>query len=299
MPGRRVCLPVLCRLYVSKSSAEKWNIAYRKKNALMIEMLNLLDKHVDDERKTLHLLGDSAFTVPAALKEMPSSMHVTGRAKNNYRIHAAPQPRQKGQRGRSRKRGKRLLTPSEMLDQKGLKRMSLKLYNHSQYRIRVATQVGYFHKAPDREVLVIAVEHLTGGRGREYFYTTDLDVDIETVLERYSWRWGIEVMFHEVKDHLGIGEPQNRVEQAVERTAATGFLLYSLIIWWHENARETPAKSVRNWRGKSHPSFADMLAALREESLQNTYETNFATLKKSPNLKKILTHLKTLIALAA
>jgi len=265
----------------------------------MIEMLNLLDKHVDDEEITLHLLGDSAFTVPAALKEMPASMHVTGRAKGNYRVYDAPEKRKKGQRGRSRKRGKRLLTPSEMLDQKGLKRMSLRLYDHSKYRIRVATQVGFFHKAPDREVLVIAIEHLKGGRGREYFYTTDLEADIETVLERYSWRWGIEVMFHETKEHLGLGEPQNRVEQAVERTAATGFLLYSLIIWWHETARETPAKSVRNWRGKSHPSFADMLAALRAESLQNTYETNFATLENSPNIQKLLNHLKNLIALAA
>lgn len=299
MPGRRFCLPVLCRLYVNKSSAQKWNIAYRKKNELMIEMLNLLSELVDSTEKTLHLLGDSAFTVPAALKEMPVSIHVTGRAKGNYRVHDAPEKRKKGQRGRSRKRGKRLLTPSEMFDQKGLQRMSLKLYDHSKYRIRVATQVGFFHKAPDREVLVIAIEHLKGGRGREYFYTTDLEADIETVLKRYSWRWGIEVMFHEVKDHLGIGEPENRTQLAVERTAFTGFLLYTLITWWHETGRETPAKSVRNWRGKSHPSFADMLAALREESLQNTYETNFATLNLSPNIQKLLNHLKNLIALAA
>ena len=70
----------------------------------------------------------------------------------------------------------------EMLQQKGLRRMTLKLYEGSTYHVRVATQIGRFYKAPDREVLVIAVEHLRGGRGVEVFYTTDLEADLETVL---------------------------------------------------------------------------------------------------------------------
>lgn len=38
--------------------------------------------------------------------------------------------------------------------------------------------------------------------------------------------WPEEVTFHDAKQPLGIGEPQNRRPAAVERTAAMGLLLY-------------------------------------------------------------------------
>ena len=193
VPGKRFSLPVLSRLYLNKSAAKKWQRAYHKKNDLMLQMLRLLEEHLDGSGKYLHLLGDSAFTAPVVLGQLPSSIHVTGRVGADVRIHEAPPKRRQGQRGRPRVRGDRLPKPIEMLQQKGLRRMTLKLYDHSTYHLRVAMQVGYFHKAPDREVRVIAVEHLRGGRGVEVFYTTDLAADIETVLQRYSWRWTIEI----------------------------------------------------------------------------------------------------------
>jgi hypothetical protein len=61
--------------------------------------------------------------------------------------------------------------------------------------------------------------------------TTDLEADVETVLRRYSWRWSIEVTFHDTKQHLGIDEPQNRTRAAARGTAPTALLLYSLIVW--------------------------------------------------------------------
>ena len=80
----------------------------------------------------------------------------------NVRIHAAPPERRKGQVGRPRVRGLRLPTPQEMLEQAGMRRLTLKLYESSTCHVRVATQIGRFYKAPGRDVLVIAVEHLRG-----------------------------------------------------------------------------------------------------------------------------------------
>jgi hypothetical protein len=298
VPGRRFSLPVLARLYLNKTSAQKWNRSYHKKTDLMVEMLGLLDRHLADGEKCLHLLGDSAFTAPAVLAQLPSSMAVTGRVVSNVRLCEAPAPRPPGKRGRNRIRGDRLPTPHEMLQHKGLPRLRLKLYDSSTYHVRVARQVGRFHKSPARPVLVIAVEHLRGGRGIEVFYTTDLEADVETVLERYSWRWTIEVTFHDTKTHLGISEPQNRATLAARRTAAMGFLLYSLIVWWHETARDQPARPLRNWPGKPAASFADMLAALRLETLQNTRKTYFSPPTIPAGLKKFLDQLTMLVSLA-
>ena len=297
-PGRQFSLPVLCRLYLNQTSAAKWNRAYRKKSELTLEMLQLLGRHVAETGKCLHLLGDSAFTAPDLLSRMPAALHVTGRVVANVRLHQAPPPRRAGQLGRPRRRGARLPSPREMLNQHGLKRMTLKLFAGRAYQFRVATQVCRFYKAPEREVLVIAVEHLRGGRGTEVFYTTDLDADVETILRRYSWRWSIEVTFHDTKQHLGIEEPQNRTRPAARRTAPTAFLLYSLIVWWHEQVREQPAPALCAWRGKPHPSFADMLAALRLETLETTGKTHFSTPPLPPDVQKFLDHLTRLFQLA-
>lgn len=298
VPGRHFSLPVLARLFLNKTSAEKWRRAYQKKSSLMLDMLQFIERHLAGTGKRLHLLGDSAFTAPDLLKQIPATWHVTGRVVANVRLHTAPPERRPGQAGRPRRRGERLPTPREMLRETGLRRMTLKLFAGRSYRLRVATQVGRFFKAPDRDVLVIAVQHLRGGRGTEVFYTTDLKADVETVLRRYSWRWSIEVTFHDTKQHLGIDEPQNRTRAAARRTAPTALVLSSLIVWWHEQVRAEPAPALRAWRGKSAPSFADMLAALRGESLENASPDDFSTPPLPTQIKKLLDHLRRLIELA-
>jgi hypothetical protein len=61
-PGRRFALPVLCRLYLDKKAAARWNRAYRKKTDLMIEMLTRLERHAAPRGKRLHFVGDAAYT---------------------------------------------------------------------------------------------------------------------------------------------------------------------------------------------------------------------------------------------
>lgn len=298
-PKRRFALPVLCRLFLDKKSAAKWNRTYRKKTDWMLEMLRLLDRHVAGSGKRMHFLGDSAYTAPAVLDQIPPTIAVTGRVVANVRLHEAPPTRHAGQVGRPRKRGQRLPTPGEMLQGKGLTRRTLSLYDQSVYHIRVAEQTGRFYKAPHRDVKVIATEHLQGGRSVEVFYTTEIEAGAESPLTRFSWRWPIEVTFQDTKQHLGIDEPENRTTQAVRRTAPTGFLLYSLIVWWHETIRPTPATFLRWWPNKHAASFADMLAALRTESLEQQEQIHFSTLTSPPGVKKLFHQLKTLLQLAA
>jgi hypothetical protein len=314
VPGRTFALPVMCRLYLNKAAAAKWKRTYFKKTELMLDMLAKLERHMQRHAagggtggrgKHLHFLGDSAFTAPAVLAQMPRSIAVTGRVGANVRIHEAPPTkRHPGQRGRTPKRGRRLPTPEEMLQAKGLRRAKLKVYDGSTYQVRIAEQMGRFYKAPDRDVKVVAVEHQSGGRGTEVFYTTETHdaegqpTTAETVLTNYSRRWPIEVTFRNVKQHAGIDQPQNRTTKAARRTAPTIFLLYSLVLWWHEKVREEPAPVLRDWSNKSGPSFAEMLAALRLDSLEKTEQSHFSTPVKEPGVQKILDQLKTLMALA-
>lgn len=295
--GRHFALPVLARLYLSQSGAEKWNRAYRTKSELMLEMLKIIHRH--DEQQKLHFLGDSAFTSSSMLKKMPASIDVTGRILCNSRVHEPAPERKPGQRGRTRVRGERLPTPTEMLDAKGLRRVDLKLYENTQYRMRVAEQSGCLYNAPLRQVKVVAVEHLRGGRGREVFYSTVIDAKAEQILKWFSYRWPIEVTFHDSKQHLGLGETQNRKPTAVRRTVPTGLMMYSLVILWHECVRENPAPILREWSGKNHSSFAEMIAAIRVDSLAELRRKHLSTTSMTPAIHKLLKPLEYLIALAS
>jgi len=74
----------------------------------------------------------------------------------------------------------------------------------------------------------------------------------------------VEVTFHDAKQHLGFEEPQGWTRKAVERTAPTAMLLYSLIVLWfvQEGHRHYREWSLPWYPTKEHPSFRDMLITL-------------------------------------
>ncbi len=105
--GRYFALPILARLYLSKTAAKKWKRTYRTTPDLMLQMLERV--HAHDRQQSLHFPGDSA----SMLSRMPVDIDVTGRVLCNSRIHGPLPVAPQGQRGRKRVRGERLATPAE------------------------------------------------------------------------------------------------------------------------------------------------------------------------------------------
>lgn len=295
-PQRKFAVPVLMRLFLKQKTNDKLRRKHRKKTELMLEMLQLLARHAGD--KKLHFLGDSAYTGARLLEQIPDSVHVTGRLGTNARL-CEPPPPPTGKRGRPPRRGKLLPKPTEMLAAKRLRRVQLKLYQNTTYKVRITSVICRLYLAPERTVKVVAIEHLIGGRGREVFYSTDVSLSEEAILERYSFRWPVETTFQDTKGHLGLGQPQNRNRSAVRRTTPAMFYLYGLIVLWHEHVREQPVEFVRIWPGKRSASFADMLASLRRDSLDETRKTIFGTAVIPMAVQKILKPLEQLLLLAA
>ena len=90
------------------------------------------------------------------------------------------------------------------------------------------------------------------------------------ILKWYAQRWSSEVTFHDSKQHLGFQEPQGWTRKAVERTAPTAMLLYGLILYWFATTGHKQFhRKIRPWyKQKRDPSFRDMLATLRYESIK-------------------------------
>ena len=138
----------------------------------------------------------------------------------------------------------------------------------------------------------MAVEPLTGGRRPQAFFSTRADDTAEQVLTRYAARWSLEVTNHDAKGQLGFEEPQGWTKRAVRRTAPVAMLLYSLVVlWFSREGHRYYQPPHRPWYiGKTHASFADMLATLRCQSVKQEVLSMGLHGKGSRNVIKCLIH---------
>ena len=284
--GHYYFLPLLFRLYLNKKSAAKHRRAYRTRPELAVELLGVLCNSRTNRR--FHAVADSAYGGQSVLCFLPANCDLTSRLPKNARLYAAPPERRPGTNGRPRKRGDLLPTPIALLAQR-CRRVTLSIYGRSQ-RARVADQEARVYAAPQRPLRVVAVEAIQGGRGQEAFYSTCADATAEQVIGWYAMRWSVEVANRDSKQHLGFEQPQGWSRRAVERTAPLAMLLYSLIVLWF--ARE----GHRNWRpldcpwyaSKAEPSFADMLATLRRQTIRRRVLSLAVSGQGSRKLKQLL-----------
>lgn len=293
-PDRPFALPILFRLYLNKKAAQKARRAYRSKPELAVEMLQLLCRQRPDKR--FHAVADSAYGGQSVLGCLPKNCDLTSRLRLDARLHEPAAERKPGAKGRPRRRGATLPTPDQMLDERS-RHISLQIYGRSQ-SARVSEAEARMYALPELPLRIVAVEALTGGRGREAFYSTSVAATAEMILVWYSERWAIEVAFKDSKQHLGFEEPQGWTRRAVERTAPIAMLLYSLIVYWYATeGHHSYRPLVRPWyTTKTRESFADMLATLRRRSLR---ESISAWAPTGPGSQKLLATLEHILTLAA
>jgi hypothetical protein len=273
VPGRFFSLPILFRLYLNQKAAARWRVAYRTRPELGLELLKRLCNSCPERR--FHAYADSTYGGQSVLAWLPANCDFTSRLPLDARLYAPPPEHRPGTRGRPRKRGERLLSPQQMLEQQQARRLTLQLYGR-QDKVRVVEAVAHWYAVPHRPLKVVAVEPLTGGRPVQAFYSTVTDEPAEQVLGGFAGRWSIEEAFQGSKSHLGFEEPQGWSRQAVRRTAPLAMLLYSLtVLWFAKEGHALYSPPFRPWyRKKVRPSFADMLTTLRYACLQAAVSAN-------------------------
>jgi len=209
-----------------------------------------------------------------------------------------PAPQKQPGRGAPRKKGKRL--PAR--DRWAASRSPWKAITFDQFGLHgtfeTKTRTGLYYKAgKDRLLKFVLTRDTDGDRPTRIFYCTDLEMDVQQILSTYAHRWAIEVTHYDAKQLLGLEDPANRVQLAVERTAPMAMFLYSLtILWYAQHGHAHVQFPHRPWyRRKSEPSFADILTTLRRVTWE---ETISSVRPKSTVWKKTVTLLTYLATLA-
>lgn len=264
--SRPVALPVLAALAV-KGGASKPELAR--------DLVDLLAERFAD--RELHVVADAAYGCGAFIG-LGDGMSMTTRVKTNAVFHHLPPPRT-GRRGRPRRKGERIGTPTDIATSATWKTVTVTRYGKtSTVQIAEVTCLWYGTWRTDvvRVILVRDTDkhskHSKGSKGFDIaLVTTDPHATAQQIIARYAARWSIEVTFFDVKNILGVGQARNRVRKAVERTVPFGLFCYSILTIWyalhgHADTDVTHRRTQAPWhRTKTEPSTLDMLLKLRRQ----------------------------------
>ena len=254
--ARQVCLPVLFRLHIPKTSASKTEQA----RAMVDLLAQALPQH------TIHVVGDALYRGPA-WRGLPARVTFTTRLAANAVLHR-PEPARTGRRGHPAWKGERLGTAADMAATTTWTRTRVTATGdpgrgHGGGHLPV---VGQPAPHPIRVVLVRDTSE-----ARPYtlaLATTDMAATGEQIVARYASRWSIE---QSIKDGnlLGAGDAQSRLPAAVERTTPLGLANLTILVLWYDQAGQPAAdlgsrRQAAPWyRHKRHVSVEDMIIAFR------------------------------------
>ena len=226
------------------------------------EMLRELAQWFPDRR--LHLSADG-FYASLAGRHLPN-MHLTSRMRSDAALYTVPPPRRPGQRGRTRKRGRRLPSPEQLAKRThGWKKTPVMMRGKSQVRLLLTVEVLWYAVCPDQPVRLVISRDPKGREDDDFLFTTDLQAAPAHVISDYAGRWSIEDTFRNVKQHLGAEDPQCWKAPGPARAAAFSFWIYSAVwLWYLQTQGSRLSWLIVPWYPhKRTPSFADALAALR------------------------------------
>ena len=128
------------------------------------------------------------------------------------------------------------------------------------------TDTGHWYKSGHGLVPVrwVYVQDRTGTHRDEYFFTTDVELTVQEIVESYTGRWNIETTFQELRAYLKLEKTRGWTEQTVLRTAPCLFGLYAVIaVWYAELPARWRQEQLLSYAGKTDVSFADALTAVR------------------------------------
>jgi hypothetical protein len=266
VPGceRVWALPILMRLYRSPADCQKQGDPHQKKTQLARELVQQVSRWLPG--KAVELVADSAYACREVLRHLPQGVVFVGAMRADASLH-----RPRTRPGRSPVTGRRLTRdiplpkPEKLAQDKKLPwlSMTLTLYGKPtqvQYKDLVAR---WSHPAGKTLLKVVIVQVLRGELPIRVFFCTDSSRSARQVIESYACRWGIEVLFRDLKQLLGFASSRARSRLAVLRTAPWVGMCYTLLVIWYMELKWDTTNlglPVRPWyRTKHTVSFADIL----------------------------------------
>lgn len=293
-PERGIAVPVLWGLYRPAKKCKPGE--YRKRTEIAAELILILLSWLPEDR-TLCLSGDSGYACKTVVRALPKNAFFVGPMPKDAALYAV-EHEYKGRGTRQILRGERIASPAEIIafDEWPWCKRTFRLYGQSVTILFKHEVCLWSWVAGARRVKMVVTRDPRGRWQDRAYFSTDPNESVESILRRFSHRWPLEQTYRDVKEVLGIDEPQNgwwrrwrrrpdavpaskpgpnphpeRGREAVLRTVPLGFVTFGLVVAWYLRhgqslADVTRVQSLSPWyQAKREPCFVDMLRAARRE----------------------------------
>lgn len=229
-------------------------------------------------KRSFVLIGDGGFAC-IALGHACIKQNVTlvSRLRLDAALyHFAPTP-EKGQLGRHREKGDRAPSLKKLagdLTQAWIE-ATVNWYGGESKTVRILTGVCLWYSSgekplPIRWVLVVDPKK----DGAEAFFTTDLSLAPEKIINWFVLRWNIEVTFEEMRAHLGMETQRQWSDKAIARTTPSLMALFSLTCLFALEMLKTcalPVAFTAWYNKKGQATFSDIIAFVRRSIWAKKY----------------------------
>jgi DDE superfamily endonuclease len=220
--------------------------------------------------RMLIVVGDSAYAALDFLHHC-QTLRQPVTLITRLRLDAAlyePAPAYAG-KGRPRKKGQRLPTPQQLIDDPATHwtRWPVVWYNHQRRQLDISThQAVWYHSGqPPVPIRFILIRDVAGKFDPQALLSTTLTLDPLDILVFFKRRWQMEPTFRHAREHLGVETQRQWSDKAIARTTPALLGLFSLVTVLAHTllSRHDLTIHTTAWYPKPLPTFSDAIALVR------------------------------------
>lgn len=260
--------------------SEKSNIAAGKKHKTSIDWTIVMMKVVCRwlNKRRWFLLGDGAYAcLHLALECVKRNVTLISRLRLDAQVFEFPEANTEKKPGRKRIKGKRIRLDKLVADEtQHWKSHVINWYGDTRKTLNVLSKTCLWYQGgkPPVTVRFVLVVDPSGKYKPEAFFSTDIDVPAEKIIEYFVLRWNIEVTFEEARAHLGVETQRQWSDKAIARTTPLLMGLYSLVTLIALKLRssyELTPLSAAWYQKNDDATFSDIIAFVRRVIWSKSY----------------------------
>ncbi|MDQ3013049.1 MAG: hypothetical protein M3X11_20370, partial [Acidobacteriota bacterium] len=151
----------------------------------------------------------------------------------NAALHAPPEKKAQGRRGPAARKGQRQHWPRHWAGRNNAKweEVEIDWYGGEKKKMLVFTRTGLWYRPgyPPVAIRYVITRDPEGKLRDEILACTDLEASAEQIVNWFVMRWGLEVIFEETREHLGMETQRQWSDLAIARTTPILLGLFSLV----------------------------------------------------------------------
>jgi len=266
--GRVWALPFLSVLCPSERYDEERGVRHRKLTDRARHALLLIARWLVG--REIVVVADSSFAALDLLSAVNQEVTVVTRLRMDAALYEPAVQRQKGQLGRSRKKGQRLATLQQVARSAKTKweKVSVKdWYGCGQRAVEITSGTCVWYHTGKEAVPIrwVLIRDPAGKFETQALMCTKLEAAPPQIINWFIKRWQLEVTFEESRRHLGIETQRQWSDKAIARTTPCLFGLYSIVTMLAQQLATEKKLTTKStaWYAKEVATFSDAIAAVR------------------------------------